>query len=128
MVDYITIEDRCLLHRTTRDLLELLIERVNNNHEDVSLTPMLLKRVWKAALKCPGFTPTMKDDIVFMAGIDPVTAHNYGLPDYAVSWKYLWTIGPKPDFEKDLLEVSLHWSPHLHMVIDPELVLLCYHP
>ena len=57
MVDYITIEDRNLLFNATIDLLKLLLERVNNERDDVNLTQMLLKRVWRAALRCAGFTP-----------------------------------------------------------------------
>ncbi|KAH8654511.1 hypothetical protein BGZ60DRAFT_342292, partial [Tricladium varicosporioides] len=103
MVDYITIEDRNLLHRATKDLLLLLVERVNDETDSVNLTQMLLKRVWRAAIRCPGFTPTMKDDIVYICGVDDRTAQELGLAPYAPHWKYLWTIGPKAGVPADLL-------------------------
>lgn len=105
MVDYITIEDRNLLHRATKDLLLLLVERVNDETDSVNLTQMLLKRVWRAAIRCPGFTPTMKDDIVYICGVDDRTAQELGLAPYAPHWKYLWTIGPKAGVPADLLLV-----------------------
>lgn len=106
MVDYITIEDRNLLHTATKDLLELLVERVNSDEPHLQLNMMLLKRVWKAALKCPGFTPSMKDDVVFICGIDNQTAIEHGIAPYASYWKYLWTIGPKANAPVDVLLVS----------------------
>jgi hypothetical protein len=110
MVDYITIEDRNMLHKATLDMLNLLIDRVNTNKDDICLTPMLLKRVWKAGLRCPGFTPSMKDDIVFICQIDDQTAMDYGVAPYASFWKYLWTIGPKPGVPIDVLLVSIDSS------------------
>jgi hypothetical protein len=112
MVDFITIEQRNMLHKSTIDLLTLLIERVNSDNDDLCLTPMLLKRVWKAALKCPGFTPAMKDDIIYLCQLDAHTATEYGVPPFAPYWKYLWTIGPKPGAPSDLLLVSLACDPN----------------
>lgn len=107
MVDFITIEDRNLLHKATVDLIHLLKERLENNEIDVNITPMLYKRVWRAALKCPGFSPTMKDDIVFKISIDSNMCYELGLPPYADHWKDLWTIGMKPGAPHDLVLVSL---------------------
>jgi hypothetical protein len=115
VVDFITIGERNMLHKATVDLLSLLVERVNNDKDDICLTPMLLKRVWKAALKCPGFTPTMKDDIVYLCQINDQTATEYGLAPFAPYWKYLWTIGPKPGIPADLLLVSAAYHPHNHV-------------
>jgi hypothetical protein len=109
MVEYITIEDRNMLHETTKSLLALLVERVNS-HEDqnVNMNSMLLKRVWRAALRCPGFTPSMKDDIVYIAGLSDQTAIEYGLAPHASFWNKLWCIGPKPNVPVDVILVSLH--------------------
>ena len=112
MVDYITIEDRTLLHKATLDMLTILVDRVNNNKDEICLTPMLLKRVWKAALRCAGFTPSMKDDVVFICQIDDQTAIDFGVTPYATYWKYLWTIGPKPGAPVDVLLVSLTATPN----------------
>jgi hypothetical protein len=112
MVDYITIEDRSLLHNTTKRMLEILIERVNND-DDINLNMMLLKRVWRAALTCQGFTPSMKDDIVFIAGLDDRTAIEFGLAPHASFWNKLWTIGPKREAPVDLLLVSTFMKLYL---------------
>jgi len=104
-VDHITIEERSHLHEATKTLLTLLMDRIEKDHESTTLTSMLLKRVWRAALKCPGFTPTMKDNIVYICGLDEQTAVEYGLPPYADNWKDLWTIGPKPGVQRDVLQV-----------------------
>ncbi|TVY45657.1 hypothetical protein LOCC1_G002710 [Lachnellula occidentalis] len=103
MVEYITIEDRNLLFAATIELVKLLLERVNNERDDVNLTPMLLKRVWRAALRCPGFTPAQKDDVVCICNIDDRTVMELGMAPHASYWKYLWTIGPKPGTPPDLL-------------------------
>lgn len=108
MVDFISIQDRALLHKATIDLLTLLVDRVNNGDgQDTHLTSMLLKRVWKAALKCPGFTPVMKDDIVFIVGIDDQTAKEYGVAPFADGWTKLFTIGAKADAPHDLILARL---------------------
>lgn len=96
MVDHITIEDRNLLHEATIKLICLLQDKLAEEDHDINITPMLLKRVWKAALKCPGFSPSQKDDIAVVAGLDDRMAVEYGIPPYAAEWKYMFTIGPKP--------------------------------
>lgn len=115
MVDHITIADRSLLHKATIDLLKLLLERIDSGVDPVNLNLQLFKRVWRAALKCPGFTPCMKDDVVFICNIDDRTALEMGVAPYAVWWKPLFTIGHKPDIPSDTLMVTL--SPTLGMAI-----------
>lgn len=89
-------------------MLELLIERVANNEDKINLNHILLKRVWRAALKCPGFTPSMKDDIAVIADLDHATCIEFGLPPYAPFWNKLWTLGPKPTVPIDVIMASLH--------------------
>lgn len=108
MVDYITIEDRNLLHEVTKRMLEILVDRVSNGEDSINLNNMLLKRVWRAALQCDGFSPSMKDDIVCIAGLDDRTAIQFGLAPHASYWNKLWTLGPKPDAPVDVILVSLH--------------------
>ncbi|KAI1006426.1 hypothetical protein K3495_g1797 [Podosphaera aphanis] len=103
MVDYITIEDRDLLHKTTIDLLRLLKERLETNVDCVQLTPMLYKRVWRAAIKCQGFSPSQKDDIALMVDLPWEQAQEFGLPPFAAFWKHLWTIGARPGAPDDLI-------------------------
>jgi hypothetical protein len=110
MVDFITIEDRNLLHKATLELIRLLRDRLENNEIDVNITPMLYKRVWRAALKCPGFSPTMKDDIAFMISIDSNMCYELGLPPFSDHWKELWTIGTRPGAPYDLVLVGFDLS------------------
>jgi hypothetical protein len=110
-VEHITIQDRNLLHETTKQLVQMLHQRVHNQESDrkdsIHVNNMLLKRVWRAVLACPGFTPTMKDDIVVICELDENYCYEYGLPRNADAWRYLWTIGPKPNVPQDVLDVSL---------------------
>jgi len=127
MVDYITIEDRNLLFKATKELLQLLVDRVHNEKDNINLTPMLLKRAWRAALRCPGFTPAQKDDIVCICSVDDRTAKELGVAPHASYWKILWCIGPKPGVPEDLLLAS---NPINH-IFEPRLtpsVVLCNHP
>ncbi len=111
MVDYITIEDRELLYQTTVNMIVLLKDRIERNPMDTNLTTMLFKRVWRAGLKCPGFSPTQKEDIVFTAGIGYDFAAELGLPPFADYWGDLWAIGPKPGVPYDAVFVSFSSSP-----------------
>jgi hypothetical protein len=110
MVDFITIEDRNLIHDATKNLLQMLVDRVNHDRDPVNLTQMLLKRVCRAALRCPGFTPVMKDNIAYLGSIEDRVASEAGLPPFAPQWDIFWTIGPKPGVPTDLLLAS----PPLH--------------
>ena len=105
MVDYITINDRNLIHKVTTDLLQHLVDRVEHEKENIYLTPMLLKRVWRAALQCPGFTPMQKDDIIVIANLDSQVSMDYQLAPYAAEWNYLWTIGSKKGLPNDFIMV-----------------------
>ncbi|SZF00782.1 unnamed protein product [Blumeria hordei] len=103
MVNHITIEDRDLLHRTTMQMLRFLRERVVSDYNNMYLTPMLYKRVWRAALRCRGFSPSQKDDIVLLVGLPWEKAQEFGLPPFAAFWKHLWTIGAHPSAPCDLI-------------------------
>ncbi|CAD6506443.1 BgTH12-07369 [Blumeria graminis f. sp. triticale] len=103
MVNHITIEDRDFLHRTTMQMLRFLRERVISDHSNMYLTPMLYKRVWRAALRCRGFSPSQKDDIVLLVGLPWEKAQEFGLPPFAAFWKHLWTIGAHPSAPCDLI-------------------------
>ncbi|KAG9230481.1 hypothetical protein BJ875DRAFT_431518 [Amylocarpus encephaloides] len=103
MVDYITIEDRNLIHSATKDLLIMLVERVNKEYDTINLTNMLLQRVIRAAIKCPAFTPVMRDDIVFLGGVSDQLAKEFGVPPFAYEWCELWCVGPKPGVPHDVL-------------------------
>ena len=113
MVDYITIEDVKLLYKATFELLELLRERIESDTDPVNLNQMLFKRVWRAALKCAGFTQVQKDDIAFICGVDDTTAREMGVGPFAAWWKCLYTIGPKSNFPDDTIMVSQTLKPEI---------------
>lgn len=128
MVDYITIEDRELLFEATMILLTVLKSRIDarledprsdprDNDLDLNLTNMLHKRLWRAAVLCAGFTPTMKDTIAYKCQVDESLAQELGIPLFAADWKYLWTVGPKPGAPHDLILVS-----NAHIVMKPVLI------
>jgi hypothetical protein len=94
-----------MLYKATVQLLELLVERVDNSEDPINLNQQLLKRVWRTALRCEGFSPTMKDNIVFRMNIDPQLALELGVPPKADLWSYVWCIGPRKDVSYDLVEV-----------------------
>ncbi|TGO45165.1 hypothetical protein BCON_0416g00010 [Botryotinia convoluta] len=104
MVNHVTCQDRELLYKATMQLLGLLVERVDNNDDPVNLNAQLLKRVWRTALKCEGFSPCMKDNIVYKMKIDPTTAFECGVPPQADLWSNVWTIGPRKDVAYDLVQ------------------------
>lgn len=106
MTKHTNIQDRNRLFRATITLLKTLIDRVNNDYDPVHLNGMLVKRVILAALACPGFTPNMKDDVVYYSGMDGRKAHELGHAPHAEGWRALWTIGPKKDAPYDLVMVS----------------------
>lgn len=110
MTKYINIQDRNRLFRATVTLLNILMDRVSREYDPVHLNGMLVKRVTLAAIACPGFSPNMKDDIVYHSGMDGRKAHELGMAPHACGWRPLWTIGPKKDAPYDLVMVScLSW-------------------
>lgn len=111
MVDYITIEDRQLLHEATIKLIYLLRGKLEDNEQngaviDTNMSRMLFKRLWRAALKCRGFSPSQKDDIIVAAGLDTQISIDHDVPPYAAEWKYLFALGPKPGVPYDMVFVS----------------------
>jgi hypothetical protein len=107
MVDHITLHQRFLIHKATKALLQQLFHQVNSGRENesTSLTTMLLKRLWRAALQCPGFSVAQKDDIIVLANLGPDVAMEYGLPPFAHLWVFM-TIVPNPKIPMDVVEVT----------------------
>ncbi|TQS39421.1 hypothetical protein Golomagni_00054 [Golovinomyces magnicellulatus] len=106
MVDYISIKNRNNLHEVTIKLLKILKNYIETQPENAHITPMLYKRVWRAALNCQGFSPSQKDDIVLIVDLPDEQAKEFGLPPFAASWKRLWTIGVRPGAPNALIMAS----------------------
>ncbi|KAI9644357.1 hypothetical protein NHQ30_007714 [Ciborinia camelliae] len=104
MVDHIIVEDRQSLFRVTMEMLRMLAATVESNQDPLKLNSQLFKRVWRTALKCQGFSPVQKDDIIFEMKIDPQIALELGVPPQADLWSYIWTIGPRKDVAYDLVQ------------------------
>lgn len=107
MVDHITLEARNLLYNASRDLVQILVNRLNEESDDepsIHINDRLLRRLRTAVCRCPGFTEQQKDDIVFICGLDGGVA---GLTRFADHWVAFKTIGPKPGIQPDVIFVSL---------------------
>ncbi|KAL3426528.1 hypothetical protein PVAG01_00037 [Phlyctema vagabunda] len=102
MVDYITIEDRERLVEVMTVMVAKLNDRIMNG-DDINLNVMLLRRVVKAAVNCPGLTPTQKDNVCMVAGYDDTTILQFGVPHRSHNWGVFWTLAPKPDFADDMV-------------------------
>ncbi|CAG8977943.1 hypothetical protein HYALB_00001823 [Hymenoscyphus albidus] len=103
MTHYITLADRKRLFDATVKLVKFLLHRIRNGDDPVHLNNSLLKRVIKACLACDGFTPVMKDDIVFWTSLDGRRAYELGQVPHADGWAAIHTLGAKKDIEYDLL-------------------------
>ncbi|CAG8955948.1 hypothetical protein HYFRA_00008802 [Hymenoscyphus fraxineus] len=103
MTQYITLADRKRLFDATVKLVKFLLYRIRNEDDPVHLNKPLLRRVVKACLACDGFTPVMKDDIVFWTSLDGRRAYELGHVPHADGWAAIHTLGAKKDVEYDLL-------------------------
>lgn len=73
----------------------------------LDLNTQLFRRLMTAALSCPGFTPLMKDDIVYLSKMSEAEAiRQYGLYPSARSWRHQYALAPKPGMPPDVVEVS----------------------
>lgn len=102
MVDHITLRERTQIYDATLKLVNLLNEFVNGRKQQINLNMQLLKRVLRAALKCAGFTQSMKAEIRRQAGFND---DEFLLAPYAEHWLFQ-TINPKKGSEFDTIMVS----------------------
>ncbi|KAG6002397.1 hypothetical protein E4U21_003128 [Claviceps maximensis] len=102
--DRITISQRHAAFSATCELMRLLGRSIQKQDDPVNLNNQLLGRLIAAAMKCPGFTPLMKDDIAFIAGISETEQRAFHQPRFASSWRHQYSISPKPGIPYDVLE------------------------
>ncbi|KAG6295498.1 hypothetical protein E4U45_006046 [Claviceps purpurea] len=102
--DRITISQRHAAFAATCGLLRLLERSIEKQDDPVNLNAQLLRRLATAGMKCPGFTPLMKDDIAYLAGLCDVEEGAYNQPRFACSWRHQYSMSPKPGVPCDVLE------------------------
>ncbi|KAG5982072.1 hypothetical protein E4U55_002307 [Claviceps digitariae] len=102
--DRITISQRHAAFAATCELMRLLARSIKKKDDEVNLNNQLLSRLISAAMKCPGFTPLMKDDIAFIVGLSENEQREFNQPRFASSWRHQYSISPKPGIPDDVLE------------------------
>ena len=73
-------------------------------NQHAQLNEQLLRRLFTAAMVCPGFSLVQKDNFSYAAGITDVNLEAYNMPRYADSWNSLHITSPKPGIPVDILE------------------------
>lgn len=106
MVDFITLQQRGAMFRATCDLVNLLIKSIEVGEHSLQLNRQLLDRLASAAMKCPGFTPVMKDDVAWLSAMDEQKLSLCNQPVNADTWRHIYALAPKPGTPGDLIEVS----------------------
>lgn len=114
MTHYITIRQRYRIYKAVVDMIHIIQTNIFNTERrphmpehlrtDV-LNEKLLKRVLRAAMCCPGFTPLMKDNIAFISNINEVQAMDCGQPAYANTWRHIYGLVPNPALPSDVIQV-----------------------
>ncbi|KAG5940257.1 hypothetical protein E4U53_007623 [Claviceps sorghi] len=102
--DRITISQRRAAFAATCELMRLLARSIQKKDDLINLNNQLLYRLISAAMKCPGFTPLMKDDIALIAGLSETEQREFNQPRFASSWRHQYSISPKPGIPYDVLE------------------------
>lgn len=106
MTNYVTIAQRQAIFTATCELLRLLIRSIADREDHANLNSQLCRRVIRASMRCPGFSPLQKDDIAYMANLAWEEQRWYGQPPLAHRWVHQYAIAPKADMPHDLVEVS----------------------
>lgn len=114
--DRITISQRHAAFAATCELLRLLERSIEKQDDPINLNTQLLRRLATAGMKCPGFTPLMKDDIAYLAGLCDVEEGAYNQPHFACSWRHQYSMSPKPGVPCDVLEVFANLEEYLSSI------------
>lgn len=107
MSDHITIRQRWAVYNAAYRLLDLLMSSMSRRRtpvQETTLTPQLHKRLVQAAMLCPGFSVTQKDNIAFNMGLTDMQQRGFNQPRFPELWVYEQAICPKPGYPLDLLE------------------------
>ncbi|KAJ2972762.1 hypothetical protein NQ176_g6970 [Zarea fungicola] len=104
MTDCITLKQRGAVFQATCELLRLLKRSLDKGDDPINLNKQLFRRVTKAAMECPGFTPLMKDDVAWLTNMSDAEQRSHGQPRFANSWRHQYALSPKPGMPLDVVE------------------------
>lgn len=107
MSDHITMRQRWAIYNVTFRLLEHAREigrRPRTPVQENTITEQLTKRLLRAAMLCPGFSVTQKDNIAYMMDMPDQEQHGFNQPRFPELWVLEQAICPKPGYPLDLLE------------------------
>lgn len=112
LTERITIKERHYIYDTTfkmvhylKELLERGTMRRGQKPDFNRLTKQLLNRLVKAAMLCPGFTVSQKDNIAYTANLSELDLRDYNQPRFAERWCHQYALGVKPGVPLDVVEV-----------------------
>lgn len=109
MTAFITVRQRHSVFKAALDLLRLLLQAIKDKKHEEHFTQQLLRRLYTAAMLCPGFSVSQKDDIAYMINLSDQQEREFNQPRFANCWTHIYTMAPKPGIPLDVLEVS-HYS------------------
>ncbi|KID95924.1 RNA recognition, RNP-1, partial [Metarhizium majus ARSEF 297] len=122
VTDRITISQRHAVFKATCELARLLSRSIQKQDDQVNLTHQLYRRLIATAMKCPGFTPLMKDDISYLANLSDMEERRYNQPRFASCWRHQYSLAPKPGMPLDVIEwyiAMIREQTHRDMVALP---------
>ncbi|KID82497.1 RNA recognition, RNP-1 [Metarhizium guizhouense ARSEF 977] len=122
VTDRITISQRHAVFKATCELARLLSRSIQKQDDQVNLTHQLYRRLIATAMKCPGFTPLMKDDISYLANLSDMEERRYNQPRFASCWRHQYSLAPKPGMPLDVIEwyiAMIREQTHRDMVARP---------
>ncbi|KAI0112893.1 hypothetical protein F4814DRAFT_449343 [Daldinia grandis] len=111
LTERITIKERHYIYDTAfkmvqylKELLERGTMRRGQKPDFNRLTKQLLDRLVKAAMLCPGFTVSQKDNIAYTVNLPELDLRDYNQPRLAECWCHQYTLGVKPGAPLDVVE------------------------
>ncbi|KAI1474638.1 hypothetical protein F4774DRAFT_422173 [Daldinia eschscholtzii] len=111
LTERITIKERHYIYDTTfkmvqylKELLERGTMRRGQKPDFNRLTKQLLNRLVKAAMLCPGFTVSQKDNIAYTVNLPERDLREYNQPLFAERWCHQYALGVKPGVPLDVVE------------------------
>ncbi|OAA35768.1 RNA recognition motif domain protein [Metarhizium rileyi] len=104
VTDRVTISQRQAVFKATCELARLLSRSLQKQDDQVNLTCQLYRRLITTAMKCPGFTPLMKDDISCLASLSDMEERRFSQPRFASCWRHQYSLAPKPGMPLDVIE------------------------